>query len=555
MDAFLKYCYQDLGLIWESFVQIFVDLFNFLNTLLNFPMRMKIIESYAPDFDIPGWILVGLENLLLIAIIAVGVFFLIKLIKKIFTFRVPVKEYERMKEEVAKLNREVFRLNYEKDKILAMKVSEMGMESKQEILDIESQAKMLSGDPEVNASGLVGMPGGGGGGGGGTGSGDHGDEGRTADGQRNTVDSPPVAPETSRFFRLTTVDNYYKTEYQAPTYDDNITLEEFCNRWRLFAASRLRLYYDISIMRFFVASMGASRMIILQGISGTGKTSLPYSFGKYVQLDTTVAAVQPAWRERTELFGYFNEFTRMFNETDFLRAIYEANYYKDPHIIILDEMNIARVEYYFAEMLSVLEMPRPEEWLVDIVTTTWDNDPCLINGGKVHVNDNTWFVGTINNDDSTFAVADKVYDRAIPIDLDSKAASFQCEDADPVFVTAKHLTEMYNEAKKKYPVSAENMKKMDEMDAYVIKHFRLAFGNRIMKQLRDFVPCFVACGGTEIDGLDFIIAKKILRKFESLNMGFIKDELHKFVLYLDKAFGKQNFQICKEYLERMMKMS
>jgi len=372
---------------------------------------------------------------------------------------------------------------------------------------------------------------------------------------RREVDSPPIAPETSRFFRLTTVDNYYKTEYQEPVYDNEITLEEFCNRWRLFAASRLRLFYDISIMRFFVASMGASRMIILQGISGTGKTSLPYSFGKYVQLDTTVAAVQPAWRERTELFGYFNEFTRMFNETDFLRAIYEANYYKDPHIIILDEMNIARVEYYFAEMLSVLEMPRPEEWLVDIVTTTWDNDPCLINGGKVHVNDNTWFVGTINNDDSTFAVADKVYDRAIPIDLDSKAQSFTCEDADPVYVTAKHLSEMFAEAKKKYPVSAENMKKLDEMDAYVIKHFRLAFGNRIMKQLREFVPCFIACGGTELDGLDFIIAKKILRKFESLNMGFIKDELHKFVLYLDKAFGKQNFQICKEYLERMQKMS
>ena len=76
-----------------------------------------------------------------------------------------------------------------------------------------------------------------------------------------------------------------------------------------------------------------------------------------------------------------------------------------------------------------------------------------------------------------------------------------------------------------------------------------------MRQLRLYVPAYVACGGTEIDALDFIVAKKILRKFESLNMGFIKDELHKFVLYLDKAFGKQNFNICKEYLNRMQKMS
>ena len=533
MSAFLKYFYQDFGLIFKAFVDIFSDIFNFLNVLLNFPMRMKIIQAYAEDFSVPSWILVCLVNLLLIVLIGLLIFLIVKGIRRLFKFRVPVQEYERMKDEVAKLNREVFKLNYEKDKILAMKVSSMGMggapggfDAADPVPGLEEETEGEVKEPEHKETGV-----------------------------RNTFDSPPVPAEESRFFRLTTVDNYYKTAYTAPEYDNDITLEEFCNRWRLFAASRLRLYYDISIMRFLVSSMGASRMMILQGISGTGKTSLPYSFGKYVQLDSTIAAVQPAWRDRTELFGYFNEFTKKFNETDFLRAIYEANFYKDPHIVVLDEMNIARVEYYFAEMLSVLEMPRPEEWLVDIVTTVWDNDPCLIEGGKIHVNNNTWFIGTINNDDSTFAVADKVYDRAIPIDLDSKAAAFECPDTPPVHVTAEHLLEMFAEAKKKYPMSEENLKKLNEMDEYLIKHFRLAFGNRIMKQLKDFVPCYVACGGTEIDGIDFMVAKKILRKFESLNMGFIKDELHKFVIYLDKNFGKQNMNICKEYLNRMQKMS
>lgn len=537
MDAFLKYCYQDLGLIFKSLWECFLSVFNFLNTLLNFPMRMKILKGYSRDFTIVGWIFAVLVNVLLVLVIVVAIIFAVKGLKKLFRFRIPVKEYDRMKAEVAKLNREVFRLNYEKDKILAMKVAELGMNPQDALLEIEDEARQAAEDEipveevEVEEE-LVYVP-----------------------SKRNTIDSPPVPPESSRFFRLTSVDNYYKTEYVAPNYDNNITLEEFCNRWRLFAASRLKLYYDISIMRFFVASMGASRMMILQGISGTGKTSLPYSFGKYVQLDSTIAAVQPAWRERTELFGYFNEFTKMFNETDFLRAVYEANFFKDPHVVVLDEMNIARVEYYFAEMLSVLEMPRSEEWLVDIVTTTWDNDPCLINGGKVHINDNTWFIGTINNDDSTFAVADKVYDRAIPIDLDSKAEAFEAPDTEPVYVTAAHLMELFEEAKVKYPLSAENRAKLEDLDAYLIKHFRLAFGNRIMKQLRDFVPCFVACGGTEIDAIDFIVAKKILRKFESLSLGFIRDEVHKFIVYLDKTFGKANMKICKEYLARLQKIS
>ncbi len=526
MDAFLKYFYQDMGLILKAFLDILVSIFNFLNVLLNYPMRMRIIQSYSPDFGVGDWVLLGVSNLLLLAVIVIGLYFLIRLIKKLFSFRVPAKENERLKAEVAKLSREVFKLNYEKDKILAMKVAEMGIKPSDIMLQVEEEIKEEEKKPEEKTEGA-----------------------------RNTINSPPVPPESSRFFRLTTVDNYYKTEYKPPVYDDEITLEEFCVRYRNYAASRLRLYYDLDILRYFVAALGACRLIILQGISGTGKTSLPYSFGKYLMLDSTIAAVQPAWRDRTELFGYFNEFTKVFNETEFLRAVYEANYFKDPHVIVLDEMNIARVEYYFAEMLSVLEMPRPEEWLIDIVTTVWDNDPCLINAGKIRVNQNTWFVGTINNDDSTFAVADKVYDRAIPIDLDTKAAAFVAPDTEPIHITAEHLLNLFGEAKKKYPISEENMRKLEDMDQYVIKHFRLAFGNRIMKQLKDFVPCYVACGGTEIDGIDFMVAKKILRKFESLNLGFIKDELHKYILYLEKTFGKNNMNICKEYLNRMQRMS
>ena len=272
-----------------------------------------------------------------------------------------------------------------------------------------------------------------------------------------------------------------------------------------------------------------------------------------MQKDTTVVSVQPSWRERTELYGYFNEFTKKYSETEFLRAIYDANFYRDPHLVILDEMNIARVEYYFAEMLSILEMPRSEEWKVDVVTAVWDNDPALINGGNVQVPDNVWFIGTINNDDSTFAVADKVYDRAIPIDLDSRADAFECEDTPPVYVSTDHLVEMFNQAKKDYPISQESLDKLEVLNAYLIKNFRLAFGNRIMKQIKDYVPCFIGCGGTEMQAIDFIVAKKVLRKFESLSLGFMKDELTKFNAYLDKLFGKNTMKICKEYVELLKK--
>ena len=92
------------------------------------------------------------------------------------------------------------------------------------------------------------------------------------------------------------------------------------------------------------------------------------------------------------------------------------------------------------------------------------------------------------------------------------------------------------------------------LDDYVIKHFRLAFGNRIVKQLKEFVPAYVGCGGTELDGLDYVLCNKILRKFESLNLSYIRDEIDGLILYLSELFGENSMGECKEYLQRLKKL-
>jgi hypothetical protein len=182
---------------------------------------------------------------------------------------------------------------------------------------------------------------------------------------RNTV---------TRFPKLSLVDIKY-AEFERPDYNDSITLQEFTENYRLFAASQMKLYYTPEIIRRFVAGMAASKLLILEGISGTGKTSLPYSFSRYINNPATMVSVQPSYRDRTELIGYFNEFSKRFNETEFLRALYEAGYRDDPSYIVLDEMNLARIEYYFAEMLSVLELPNTDEWTLDLVPTAWPGVP------------------------------------------------------------------------------------------------------------------------------------------------------------------------------------
>jgi hypothetical protein len=313
------------------------------------------------------------------------------------------------------------------------------------------------------------------------------------------------------------------------------------------------LYYQIKIIRLFLAAFASSRLIILQGISGTGKTSLPYAFGKFLGNDSTIASVQPSWRDRTELFGYFNEFTKRFNETEVLSKMYEAKYRDIIYLTILDEMNIARVEYYFAEMLSILEMPSRDEWVVDLIPNVWENDPKLLENGKLKLPDNMWYIGTINNDDSTFMVTDKVYDRAMPIDINDKGQRFDAPVTEGLTLSSKYLESLFEKSRVDHPVSPHILEKIEDMDNYVIEHFRLAFGNRIVKQLHEYIPAYVACGGTEIDGVDYLIAKKILRKFEQLNLSFIRDEIDGFIAHLEKLFGKENMNECKEYLRRLKK--
>jgi hypothetical protein len=270
--------------------------------------------------------------------------------------------------------------------------------------------------------------------------------------------------------------------------------------------------------------------------------------------DATIVSVQPSWRDRSELFGYFNEFTKRYNETELLAKMYEATYNENIYVSILDEMNIARVEYYFAELLSIMEMPSRDEWVVDIVPSVWNNDPKHLKGGKLMLPENMWYVGTANNDDSTFAITDKVYDRAMVIDINQKGVPFDAPETRPLHLSYRRFEGMLDAAKLRFSISDTNLARIELLDNYVIEHFRLAFGNRIIKQLRDFVPAYVGCGGTELEGLDYVLCKKVFRKFETMNLSYIRDEIDGLCDYLDELFGRNAMAESKAYLYRLKKL-
>ena len=280
----------------------------------NFANYHQIFLAYSGGFGVGGWIFYVLMILLAIGIVGsllVLLYFLIR--KLILRPKTKKGQEEKMREEIERLNLELYDAIREKDKILGLQTRE--------------RAGLTPG-----AS---------------TGSGEEGDL------------------SAARFPRLIQIDQKYPdgvTVTELPDDAKDIDLPGICERFRNFACSQMRLYYTLGTVRQFFASMGASKFIILEGISGTGKTSMPYSLGRFFRHSAAICPVQPNWRDRSELLGYYNDFTKRFTETSFLTAVYEATYRDDVSLIVLDEMNLARIEYYFAEFLSIgPQGRRPQE--------------------------------------------------------------------------------------------------------------------------------------------------------------------------------------------------
>ncbi|BBC26702.1 hypothetical protein [Pseudanabaena sp. ABRG5-3] len=326
------------------------------------------------------------------------------------------------------------------------------------------------------------------------------------------------------------------------------------------------LYYSNQDIRAFLGGLAMSRLHILQGISGTGKTSLPRAFAHAMGVDNyTKIEVQAGWRDRQDLIGYFNAFEGRFVENDFLRAIYKAQTPRcqdQVYIVLLDEMNLSRPEQYFADFLSKLEdIESGETPPLKLQSDLEKHFPRLFQDKDLLLPPNVWFIGTANQDETTLEFADKTYDRAHVMELHQQAKPFdigKIESRHPVSYSA--LTNAFNIAKKNHLNKADeswdfiNESKLRDL----LKRFRLGWGNRLKRQIDSFVPVVIAAGGTVGEATDHIFATKVLRKLRDRHDTPIDDlkQLQTYIVknwqLLDQSSNPvQSLNILQEEIHRL----
>ncbi len=316
--------------------------------------------------------------------------------------------------------------------------------------------------------------------------------------------------------------------------------------------SRLHLYYTHEEIATFIAGLGTTKLAILQGMSGTGKTSLPKIVSEALYSVCDIVEVESSWRDKNELLGYYNEFNKVYTPKKFTQALYKAKLNSEVlTFIVLDEMNLSRIEYYFSDFLSLMEN-EPDKREIKLVNVGLFNEngeyKGLTDGHTLKIPNNVWFIGTANRDESTYDISDKVYDRAYTMNFDKRATKVQSygNPLNPKFISANDLNNLFEDAKQKVNFNIDQNQVISNVEK-LLAPYNISFGNRIANQIEDFVKvyssCFAVTDSVINDALEIILLSKVVRKLELKNIDD-KDSLA-------EEFANLNLMRCSKFITNL----
>ncbi|MDM5187309.1 DUF3578 domain-containing protein [Bacillus sp. DX4.1] len=309
-------------------------------------------------------------------------------------------------------------------------------------------------------------------------------------------------------------------------------------------------YYDKQDLINFFLSLKTKPFVILSGISGTGKTKIVQWFAESLGATEqngqfTLIPVRPDWSDSSDLLGYVN-IQGEFQERPLIKVLDEAEKHPNkPYFVVLDEMNLARVEYYFSDFLSVIESRRWEEG--KIITSTVL--PESIANRRITIPSNVYVVGTVNMDETTHPLSKKVLDRANTIEFNKVKLDYfeflmDLEDVKAESVSNRSLTAEYLHLKECFKEHQDLVKKVSDILIGINESLE-PIGAQVGYRIRDEICFYMAYNeqGKLLsfdEALDYQIYQKILPRIAGSD-GRTEEALKKlYILCTNQEFNNED---------------
>lgn len=341
---------------------------------------------------------------------------------------------------------------------------------------------------------------------------------------------------------------------------------------------QMGLHYNVKDLITFHTAMESNGLVILSGLSGTGKSKLVSAYAIALGIaDQKTSSdrlcfvpVRPFWADDSDLLGYVDTVNSVYRPGDsgLVDTLLSAE--KDPnnlYIIVFDEMNLARVEHYFSQFLSVLELSSDSRY-IQLYNKQLGNR--LYNQKKypfrIKVGSNVLFVGTVNTDESTFQFSDKVLDRSNVISLhivpfNQDFSSVQAPESEESMDTMKMSSEDYFNLIDKNntePLTSEERSLLwDIHSALNSKDRNLGIGWRIVQQIESFLISLpnIENGVSRGEAFDLQLVQRVLTKVrgsEELLRDLVGNEDDEGILIqiFDKYIGISKFTESRQVIQQ-----
>ncbi len=298
---------------------------------------------------------------------------------------------------------------------------------------------------------------------------------------------------------------------------------------------KLGLLYDKKDLINFHIAVKSSGLVILSGMSGTGKSKLINLYAKTLGLDDRfkMIPVSPAWTDDADLLGYLDYRNMIYRpaDTDLVNFLIDAEKHSDElYMVCFDEMNLARVEHYFSQFISVLENNDSERYIQlynsNLKERVYNSN---IYPPKILIRKNVIFVGTVNIDESTFHFSDKVLDRASVIKLNMRPFNDLAEIkrniiSEEIEYINFNKEEFFETSAIGFTMTEEELNLLDELSQILKSHNpRMGIGYRIVTQINQYLSSIPEnIDYSRREAIDNLIVQRILTKIRGADDQIIK---------------------------------